>query len=96
MTRGTVVAEISVRRTDVGFGWSMTSHAAGDRVGVAGSASEAVWLAVDHLRSDDSPMRGVIAVYSTDGHSVAHAPLWAVPQYEHLDWQAHQAGVELP
>lgn len=92
-----VVAEISVHRVIncAGFGWSLlTVDQALPRElvgGMALTATEAVWLAVDALR-DAQPVigdghGGSVAVYSVDGESVATAPLYAVPQYELLRWR---------
>lgn len=86
-----VVAEISIRRVgSAWFPWVVFApgRKANDQAGHARSPTEALWRAVDHLRELDAgvPASGRIAVYSHDGARVAYAPVWAVPQYEYLQW----------
>lgn len=87
-----VVAEISLSKDQSGVGWSILTlaTAAGalfrEITGRSRTETEAVWSAVDSLRGDEPTPSGVVAIYSTDGHYVARAPLWAVPAYGDLDW----------
>lgn len=89
MTTTQVAVEIRLSRDGDYVRWAAASRQwTGDKTGEARSATEAVWLAVDEARVDGHACRGTVAVYSLDGRRVAHAPLWAVPQYELLEWRA--------
>ena len=82
-----------MRRTE-GAGFAWTAFVPGIRadkskggVGHAPSATEAVWRAVDSIRSEDDRLSGLVEIFSLDGESVARAPLWAVPQFDLLEWE---------
>lgn len=88
-----VVAEISIHRVGSSwFAWALFApgRPSNERAGSSPSPTEALWRAIDNLRDDDelSPPSGQIAVLSHDGHRIAYAPVWAVPQYEHLQWRS--------
>lgn len=94
-----VVAEISVRTVSPGW-YSWMVYAPGvaghDTIGHSSTPTEALWRAVDAVRCEDggSP-RGRIAVHSIDTGRVAYAPLWAVPDYQRLQWQTDRLSESL-
>lgn len=95
LMQNNVTAEITITRVTSGFLSSL--FIAGLPVVQTDShktSTEAVWRAVDAIRADDQ-RTGVVAIYHHDGHLVAHAPLWAVPAYDHLDWEPRAVPIDL-
>lgn len=84
-----IVAEISITTSGARFGWRV--HAPGsitdEWTGSESGGTEAVWRALDAIRSEDSLPGGMVAVYHHDRQRVAYAPVWCVPQYQLLRWE---------
>ena len=94
-----VIAEITITKASRGhYEWSLftagTGNEAGANHGTHRDLNGAIWSAVAELRRDDQ-RSGAIAIYSLDGKSVARVPLWAVPGYDHLEWEPAAVAIDL-
>lgn len=87
-----IVAEICLYGTSqIGFGYIAAlpdGRMFGDGSPVRDrTATDAIWLAVDDVRGAGAD-GGQVAIYAPGGERVAYAPLWSVPSYGLLQWEA--------
>lgn len=95
-TADKVLAEVSLTPATRASGvvWYATGMGRDSR-GMAQTATEAVWTALDHLVRGEVTGPGMVRVISLAGDMAAMSSISAVPTYDRMEWRPSAARIEV-